>query len=294
MKKAACAKFENILNTIHEKGITTRAELMTNQALYADFWFAAEEFASFALRSKTSGKNSEGEILPGNTYKLDTLVRRGITTREDVERDCFVKIVDRLDLVLCQPIEKQKNYCYTICNNIVKDWLRKLPDDDIKIVQIDGPVKGNNAEEDDSFTYKDVIADNTYNGEEILMAHETVAEKLEKLKAKRVQSRETIIKEIKHLNKRPAEVLVRIAMKHLGMKPRELASHIANKGEEVTYAEILIKVAKKNDIELEELRKVVKGNSIPYNSIKSETQDIKEISSQVSRLAWRAENNLKK
>ena len=47
MKKATCTTFVNILNTIHEVGITTKAALMTDQLLYTEFWFALTEFCHF-------------------------------------------------------------------------------------------------------------------------------------------------------------------------------------------------------------------------------------------------------
>ena len=109
MKKAACTAFVNILNTIHEEGITTKAALMADQLLYTEFWSALTEFCHFALLSKTSGKNAGGETLPGNLRKIEVLETRGATTREEIETDCIIRIIEKLDLVLRQPIEKQKN-----------------------------------------------------------------------------------------------------------------------------------------------------------------------------------------
>ena len=58
MNSTFCDRFVNILNTIHQEGITTKDMLMKNHALYADFWLALQDFCHFALLSKTSGKNA--------------------------------------------------------------------------------------------------------------------------------------------------------------------------------------------------------------------------------------------
>ena len=176
MKKANCNAFVNILNTIHDMGITTKAGLMVDQLLYTEFWFALKDFCHFALLSKTSGKNAKGEILPGNTGKIDVLEIRSATTRDEIETDCAIKIIEKLDLVLRQPIEKQKNYCYTICNNMVNDCFRRLPPDDFKIVSLNGTIEGTSVAAEDAYTYEDIIADDTYNPERLHVEHETIKE----------------------------------------------------------------------------------------------------------------------
>ena len=67
MKKAACTTFVNLLNTIHEKEITTKAALMADPPLYTEFWLALKSFCRLALLSKTSGKNARP---PGMSLKL--------------------------------------------------------------------------------------------------------------------------------------------------------------------------------------------------------------------------------
>ena len=298
MKKATCTTFVNILNTIHKEGITTKVALMTDQLLYTDFWFALKDFCHFALLSKTSGKNAEGEILPGNSGKIDVLETRGATTRDEIETDCIIKIIDKLDLVLRQPIEKQKNYCYAICNNMVNDCFRKLPPDDFKIVSLNSTIEGTSVAAEDAYTYEDIIADNTYNPERLHIEHETVRELKKELKAKQArelaEKQESILHEVAHLSKRPPEVMVRLACTHLCMKPRELASLIIDKGCELAYAEIIFEVAKQNHIELKKIRSIIAGHELTAESIKADTNSAEQVAGQISRLVYRADKRLNK
>lgn len=298
MKKATCTTFVNILNTIHKEGITTKVALMTDQLLYTDFWFALKDFCHFALLSKTSGKNAEGEILPGNSGKIDVLENRGATTRDELETDCVIKIIEKLDLVLRQPIEKQKNYCYTICNNMVNDCFRKLPPDDFKIVSLSSTIEGTSVVAEDAYTYEDIIADDTYNPERMHVERETVRELKKKLKAKQareqVEKKEAILREVALLSKRPAEVMVRLGCTHLSMKPRELAGLIIDKGCELAYAEIIFEVAKQNSIELSEIRSIIAGHELTAESIKADTNSAEQVAGQISRLVYRADKRLSK
>ena len=298
MKKATCTTFVNILNTIHKEGITTKVALMADQLLYTNFWFALKEFCHFALLSKTSGKNAEGEILPGNSGKIDVLENRGATTRDELETDCVIKIIEKLDLVLRQPIEKQKNYCYTICNNMVNDCFRKLPPDDFKIVSLSSTIEGTSVVAEDAYTYEDIIADDTYNPERMHVERETVRELKKKLKAKQareqVEKKEAILREVALLSKRPAEVMVRLGCTHLSMKPRELAGLIIDKGCELAYAEIIFEVAKQNSIELSEIRSIIAGHELTAESIKADTNSAEQVAGQISRLVYRADKRLSK
>lgn len=298
MKKATCTTFVNILNTIHKEGITTKVALMTDQLLYTDFWFALKDFCHFALLSKTSGKNAEGEILPGNSGKIDVLENRGATTRDELETDCVIKIIEKLDLVLRQPIEKQKNYCYTICNNMVNDCFRKLPPDDFKIVSLSSTIEGTSVVAEDAYTYEDIIADDTYNPERMHVERETVRELKKRLKAKQareqVEKKEAILREVALLSKRPAEVMVRLGCTHLSMKPRELAGLIIDKGCELAYAEIIFEVAKQNSIELSEIRSIIAGHELTAESIKADTNSAEQVAGQISRLVYRADKRLSK
>lgn len=297
--KATCKSFINVMNVINQNGIKTLNELMENEALYTTFWFAVEDLVAYALRSKTGKKNEEGEITSGNARKIETLKEYGLTTDEDIHSDCVIKIMNKLDLVLKQhPVEKQKNYCYTICNNVVNDQFRKLPPEDIEVIYLQDAVKSQRVSSEDACAYEEIIGTDTYNGEAVYIEKETVAELTRVLEAKQEQERserrETIIKEIKRLYKKPAEVCVRLACEHLGMNPRDLAARVAEVGEEATYVEVLVKVAEKNDIELADLRNYVGGNRISVNALWSETKDVKVIASQISRLVWRAKDKLSK
>lgn len=297
--KATCTSFINVMKVINQNGIKTLNELMENEALYNTFWFAVEELVAYALRSKTGKKNEEGEITSGNARKIETLKEYGLTTDDDIHSDCVIKIMNKLDLVLKQhPVEKQKNYCYTICNNVVNDQFRMLPPDDIEVIYLQDAVKSQRVSSEDACAYEEIIGTDTYNGEKVYMEKETVTELSRVLEAKkakeRSERRETIIKEIQRLYKKPAEICVRLACEHLGMNPRDLAARVAEAGEEVTYAEILMKVAQKNNIELADLRNYVTDNRIAANALWSETKDVKVIASQISRLVWRAKDKLSK
>lgn len=298
MKKATCTAFVNILNTIYEKGITTKDELMADQLLYTKFWFALQEFSHFALLSKTGGKNAEGEILPGNSGKIEVLETRGATTRDEIETDCVIKIIKKLDLVLRQPIEKQKNYCYKICNNMVNDCFKKLPPEDIKIVSFNSTIEGTSVAAEDAYTYEEIIADETYNPERLHVECETIEELKKELQAKQAKEladkKETVLCEIALLSKRPSELLVRLACTHLSMKPRELAALIIDKGCESAYAEILAKVSKKNGIELSMIRDIIAGHELTAESVKAETNSRAKVAAQISRLVYRAEGHLSK
>ena len=285
--KKTYAPFENILNVIHQNGIFTSATLMGNRELYTKLWFVATEFANFCLHSKTNGVDEEGNIKTGNAGKIEVLIERGLTTREDVQSDCVMKIMSKLDLILAQPLEKQYNYVYKLCNNVVNDQCRKLQPKGIEFISLQETIKGKRVSKENACAYEDMIGDYSYNGEKQYIEQETLCKMI-------TAKRNEVVSEIKQLAKKPAEVLVHMATAHLEIKPRELAERIATKGGEVTYAEILFDVAKKVDLEINELRSLVKNVSFSEKSIKADTKDAKVIAKQVSRLVWRAKDNLKK
>lgn len=298
MKKATCTTFVNILNTIHKEGITTKVALMTDQLLYTEFWFALTEFCHFALLSKTSGKNAEGEVLPGNSGKIEVLETRGATTRDEIETDCVIKIIEKLDLVLHQPIEKQKNYCYTICNNMVNDCFRRLPPNALKVVSLNGAIEGTSIEAEDAYTYENIIADITYDPDHVFSEKETVKELMKELKAKqereRREKKEAILREVALLSKRPAEVLCRLSCTHLGIKPRELATRIIHDGCEATFAKIIVEVARCSGIKISEIRNIIADHELEAESIKADTNNAKQIASQISRHVYSANKHLGK
>lgn len=296
--KTTCETFVNILNTIHNEEIKTKEALMLNQNLYASFWFAAQDFVSYVLCSKTNGINKNGEVIPGNFYKVETLEKSGVA-KEDLLSNCIIKIIDKLDLVLKQPIEKQKNYCYRMLNNEVINLMRKnLPSTDFEVVSLQDTIKSVRVSLEDSCTFEDVIGDDTYNAERIFIEQETVSELTALLREKRAKEqaakRETILKEIALLSKKPAEVLVRIATTHLNMKPRELAKKLVDDGIDYTFANVLLEVSKKNNIKVEELRNTLSGNKPTAESVKADTKDEEIVSAQISRLVYRASKNLNK
>lgn len=296
--KKTYAPFESILNAIHQNGIFTSAALMGNQELYTKLWFIATEFANFCLHSKTNGVDEEGNVKTGNAGKIEVLIERGITTREDVQSDCVIRIMTKLDRVFAQPLEKQYNYCYKICNNVVNDQFRKLHPEGIEVISLQETIKGKSVSPENACTYEDMIGDYSYNGESCYVEQETIDELTivlqKKQAAEQEKERNEVINEINRLAKKTEEVLVHMATTHLGIKPRELAERIATKGGEVTFAEILFDVAKKVNLEISELRSLVKNVSFSEKSIKADTKDAKVIAKQVSRLVWRAKDNLKK
>ena len=303
MKKATCTTFVNILNTIHEVGITTKAALMADQLLYTEFWFSLTEFCHFALLSKTSGKNAEGEILLGNFGKIEVLETRGATTRDEIETDCVIKIIEKLDLVLRQPIEKQKNYCYAICNNMVNDCFRKLPPNDFKTISLNSTIKGTGVAAEDAYTYEDIIVDDTYNPERLHVERETIEELKKELKAKKTrelaEKKKTILREILRLSTHPTEVFVRLGRKHLDIKTCDLAERIINDGYENTFAHLIIDIATQYDIDLEDIHNIITVSKLTEESYKKDkglvrllSREPKVVADQISKYANRAKGHL--
>lgn len=285
MKKATCTTYVNILNTIHEEGITTKAALTANQHLYNEFGAALMDFCHFALLSN------------GNIRKIDELEKRGVAKRADLESDCVIRIIEKLDLVLRQPIEKQKNYCYTVCNHLLDDYF-DLPRNNYTFVSLDSTIKGTGVDAEDAYTWLDRIGDDTYNPERMHVERETVRELKKELKKKQArelaEKKEAILNEVAALSKRPAEVMVRLACAHLSMKPRELASLIIDKDCELAYAEIIFEVAKQNNIELSEIRGIIAGHELTAESVKADTNSAEQVAGQISRLVYRADKRLNK
>lgn len=313
--KKTCVNFINALEKINSENISTLSDLMANQALYSSFWFATGEFVKYALSSKTSGKNEKGEPLPGNAYKVEKLEKLGATTAEDIENDCVIKIISKLDLVLKQPLKKQKNYCYRIVNNMVIDCYRALPPEDIELIYLNEVVKSHRVDAEDSCTYEDLIGDTTYNGETVFIERETIKDLSKILKAKKVreqtekkikqakelaEKKQTILSEISMLSARAPEVFVRLS-KHLGIKTGNLATRIIEDGYENTFAQIIVDVAIKYDIALEKIRNIITINRVTEESCKKDkglikllSKDPKVVADQISKYANRAKGHLGK
>ena len=310
--KTACVTFENILTTIHQKGITTKDALMADQLLYAEFWYSLKDFCcNFALLSKTSGKNAEGETLPGNAVKIDVLELKGKATREDIETECMLKIIDKLDYVLRQSLGKQRNYCHKICNNLVNDYFRSTPKE-VTFVPLNGTVTGTNA--DHAYTYVDVIPDHTYDPGHVLTERETIQELTKMLRAKRAkelaeqkvkqaqelaETRKNILRELPKLSTRAPEVFARLGRKYLGIKTSELATRIIDNGYENAFAQIIIDVAKKYNIPVEDIRNTITVTKLTEESYKKDKGLVKLLSrnhgvvaDQLSKYANRAKGRV--
>ena len=253
MKKDAAEVFETILREMNEKGIATRDQLMKDEPLYCDFWLALRDFVcQIVLLSKTS-RTKEG-ITDGNAQKIDELERYGITTREDVESACILKLVVKLDMILAQPLEKQYNYCYQTCNNLVIDTYRKaFRSGTIKEKNEDGEEDeketvsqssrctrtvsynrrvSNAARDDDrAHTYEDTIGDNRFEPERRHIAYETFEE-----------IRDCMLQDIEILSSRPKELMARFATKYYGMKPEDLIDRIQKEGWESVSLGILERI----------------------------------------------------
>lgn len=83
--------------------------------------------------------------------------------------------------------------------------------------------------------------------------------------------------------------MVRLACTHLSMKPRKLVGLIIGKDCELAYAKIIFEVAKKNSIELTEIRSIIAGHELTAESVKAETHSAEQVAGQISRLVYRAE-----
>ncbi len=264
--KATDTAFVTLLNTLHEAGITTKSALMEHPSLYKEAWLATEAFAHYALLSKT-GKTAQGETRSGNAKKIDVLELQGIAERADIELDCTLKIMDRLDRVLGQPLEKQRNYSYTICNNLVNDYFRLTPKD-ITFVPLNGTV----SDDDHACTYGDVIPDDTYDPGRVLIERETIRELTETLRVKqskalaeeqakaaqaRAEQKERILRELPMLSVRAPEAFARLGRAYLGLKTRELASMIVSSGYENSFDRVLYDTSAKYDIPLTEIRNIL-------------------------------------
>ena len=293
----SCKTFENILNQINEKGISSKEELMLYPELYSQYWSAAEVFANYCLASKANEAN------------METLKKYGITTYDDIKQDSIFKLITILDsmfflkdknknIIKRRSTKHQYNYAYTCVNHLVNDQFKKLPPEGIKIIPLEGTVTNNYSNEDSDTTYSEIIGDDRYNGEHIYLENENIKELTDLLLKKRrtelSEKRSNVLQELEQLSKKPAEILVHMACSHLSLKPRELAARIVEKGAETTYAEILIEVAKKVGLTHSELSFHLKDIHFTEGSIKSKTQDAKDIAVQISHLKERAKNKIKK
>lgn len=310
MKKATCVTFENILTIIHQNGITTKAALMADQQLYVNFWLAALDFATFCLFSKNGKVTKTGKQLSGNNTKVDILEARGITTREDITMDCVVRMVEYAENMLQKPtVAYMKNYAYSIVNSVVNTFCRSLPPDDIKIVPFNGTIEGTSVDVEDAYTYEDCTPDYTYAPDRVFSEKETVKvlkakqeRELAAQKAKETreltEKKALILCELQKLSTHANEVFVRLAW-HLSIKPRDLASRIINDGYENTFAQLIIDVATKYKIDIEDIRNIIIVSKLSEDSYKKDkgmvrllSKDARVVADQISKYKNRAKGRL--
>lgn len=305
-KKSTCVTFENILTTIHQKGITTKAALMADQQLYANFWLAAQDFATFCLFSKNGKATKGGKQLYGNNTKVDILEARGITTREDIKMDCVLRIVEYAENMFQKStVAYMKNYAYSIVNSVVNTICRALPPDDIKVVSLNSTIDGTCVEAEDAYTYEDVIADYTYDPDRVFFEKESIKELTKELKAKQAtelaEKKQAILLEISSLSTHhTTEVFARLGW-HLGLKTRDLAARIIDDGYEKTFAHLVIEIATKYEINLEDIRNIIILSKLTDKSYKKDkglvrllSGDPKVVADQISKYANRAKDRLGK
>lgn len=293
MKKATCSEFVEILTVIHEEGITNKLMLTERQELYTQFWLAVQQFCHYALLSKTTaGKNERGEPLSGNARKIDVLESKGAITRAEIEVDCAIKIIEKLDLVLRQPLEKQKNYCYVVCNNIVNDHFRKLPPSGFVILSLSSTVSINKGEKEGGTTYEDVIRDERYNPELVCVAEESVKELIQEYRKQQIRTRNRILREASILCNRPAELWAYFGIDFLKMKPSQLTRFIIEKGRRIAYTEVMKELAKQNGIEYSVIEHIIGAKELTAETVKENTENEAKMAGEISRLAYRAKKRL--
>lgn len=290
MKTSTCINFLDALTALNEHNIKSLSELKLeeNQTLYVNTWLAVQEFCHFALQSKTTKSKTIDKVFPGNYYKVKKLISCGLTTWEDIESDCMVKIMSILDSALRQEtVAKQYNYCYTTINYYMFDRLRLLKPYDHNTISIDEPIKSKSVSMEDTCTYLDIIPDNTYNAALTVEATETIRE------LKEIKSQQ-ILHEITVLSKRPPEVIAQLGCTHLRLKPRKLAAMINDYGINEAFLTIVNDIAEDdtNNLTKNDLITALTSNINLDDSTLSDIQEQISDSKQVSRLIYRSHKRL--
>lgn len=293
-------RFAFILSTIEESGISTADELklVKNTVLWNELYFAAQNFVNYyALTSKTS-KNKKGEIHPGNADKVKFLIDEGGMDLYDIQIDILLHIIEKVDYILAQsPVSKKMFYTYRIVNNEVNNMLRALPP--VPIVSWDAPINSDTNE--DGAVLSEIVGDNTYNPENLHFERETIKELTKELKAKQIrelaEKKELIINEISRLSTHPTEIFVRLAW-HLHIKTGHLAERIIIDGYENTFAQLILEIAAK--YEIEDIRNIIAINQIKDSKKKDKglvrllSRDPKVVADQISKYKNRAKGHLDK
>lgn len=295
MKKTTRDMFMDSLTAIHSEGIITKTDLMNSQDLYDNFGIALDEFCRFALLSNTS-KNTKGEIIPGNRCKVDSIEVSSIVEKDDVIQECAMRIIQKLDYILCRPTpEAMYNYCFTTINNRVTDIVKKATGKtEPNCVSLDEDLSKSN-DSDKDYTPLDKIADNRYNPVTICEERETLVELRKALVEKHAKRRKAILHDTALLSKRPAEAFVWLAINYLNMKPRELTYKILNNGFYKTISEIIDDITKDARIDRKSIIRFVSNPNTHLTSkaVKIYTQDKEIIAEEISRIVYRAKKHLK-
>ncbi len=291
MTNNALQKIKDLLSTINNENITTREQLQLNQPLYASTFYCLEQYInSYVLLSKTH-KNKKGAVVVGNLEKIRFITENSSYDKEDIEMAALIKVVEKLNKVFSKPVEAQPWYIYTICSNLVNDYLRKI---DLGMVWLDAEITGYTDSLDKSSTYGEMLPDDTYNGEKTFIENETILELTKMLKEKNARDaedrRNTVLLAIKILSAKPAEVFANLSV-HLNMKNKDFTNLLMERGAIEACEYILQEISKQ--FEISKIDELIKANSVSDKLFKVDSENPKLIADQISKLRNRGKNRLK-
>lgn len=130
----------------------------------------------------------------------------------------------------------------------------------------------------------------------ILTERETIQELTKMLRAKRAQElaeeRENILREIPKLSTRAPEVFARLDRKYLGIRTSELARRIINDGYEDAFAQVVVEVSTKYNIDLEDIRNIITANKASYKKDRGLVRQESIVAGQISKYANRAKGRV--
>lgn len=261
-------RYAAVLSAIEDCNISTAAELKLdkNTALWDELCFATQNFINcFCLTSKTSRKKN-GEFTYGNADKVKFLIKNEGKELYDIQMDILCHTISNINHILSQSsVCKKVNYTYRSVNNFINDYLRKLPPDG-RVVSWDETVKGSRSSANNA-TYAELVPDNRYNAECVLVEKESQRElaliEEEKKRKALAEQRDALLSDVRILAGRPSLVLVRVATTYCGMKPKNLANIIIADGLLKTYVNVIAEAAKKFRIKSADLRSVLSKSPNP-------------------------------